>query len=189
MAVKIRGGSSSTSKTRPTSKSGAKATTRPSTRGTRKTATKAPAQRTSKNRSSKTDLPERQLQGILSSLEQAADLRTELFEAHREAVDASNRLILDAEEQGVPVHMIVDAGKIARQQFYKLLADAQAGKLGNGLHGAARQRPGRKADPKAKRAPKANIAPKTASASKTVARKTAAKPAAKSGGVKIRRKG
>src|SRR4051812_2964073 len=186
MAVKIRGGSS-TSKARPTAKSGTKTASKTASRTAAKT--KAPTQRTTKNRSSKTDLPERTLQKILSSLEQAADLRTELFEAHREAVDASNRLILDAEEQGVPVHMIVDAGKIARQQFYKLLSDAQAGKLGNGLHGAARQRPGRKADPKAKRAPKANIAPKTASASKTVARKTAAKPAAKSGGVKIRRKG
>jgi hypothetical protein len=182
MAVKIRGGSS-TSKARPAAKRGPK--TAP-----RKTAAKAPAQRTSKNRSSKTDLPERQLERILGNLEKAADLRTELFEAHREAVDASNRLILDAEEQGVPVHMIVEAGKIARQQFYKLLQDAESGKLGNGLHGAARQRPGRKAQPKPKRAPKANIAPKS---TKTVARKTAAKPAAKravkSGGVKIRRKG
>src|SRR4051812_37748070 len=116
MPVKIRGGSSA-SKTPPAAKAGAKATTRPTTRGTRtKTAAKASTPRASKNRSSKTDIPERQLSGILGNLEKAAQLRTELFEAHREAVEASNRLILEAEKQGVPVHMIVDAGKIARQQ-------------------------------------------------------------------------
>jgi outer membrane PBP1 activator LpoA protein len=184
MAVKIRGGSS-TSKTRPTAKRGAKATTRPTSRAPRKTASKAPA-RKSTNRSSKTDLPERQLQRILDNLAKAAALRTDMFEAHREAVEASNRLILDAEEQGVPVHMIVESAQIARQQFYKLLQDAAEGRLGNGQTGAARQRPGRKP----------NVAPKAArkSGTKTVARKPAAKTAPKraiksSGGVKIRRKG
>jgi hypothetical protein len=190
MPVTIKGGSatSKTSKSRPAAKRGAKATTRPTTRGTRttprKTATKAPA--ASKNRSSKTDIPERQLERILDGLRDAADLRTELFEAHRDAVEASNRLILDAESQGVPVHMIVEAGKIARQQFYKLLQDAEAGKLGNGQYGAARQRPGRKpaAKPAAKRTAKTatKVAPKRAI-------KTSAKSAPKSAAKRtIRRK-
>jgi len=186
MAVKIRG-ASSTGKSRPTAKRGAKAST-PTTRAPRKTAAKAPT-RKSTNRSSKTDLPERQLQRILDGLNEAAELRTELFEAHREAVETSNRLILDAEEQGVPVHMIVDSAQIARQQFYKLLQDQADGKLGNGQTGAARQRPGRKPN-----AAPAKTAAKT-SGTKTVARKPAAKAAPKrtaaksSGGVKIRRKG
>jgi hypothetical protein len=183
MAVKIRGGSS-TSKAKPAAKRGATKTT--ATRAPRKTAAKAPV-RKSTNRSSKTDIPERQLQRILDNLVEAADLRTELFEAHRDAVEASNRLILDAEEQGVPVHMIVENAKIARQQFYKLLQDAEAGKLGNGETGAARQRPGRKPNPKpaaAKRGTKTvarKAAPKAAPAKRTVAKS--------SGGVKIRRKG
>jgi len=142
MAVKIRGGGA----TKPTLKRNTK-TTAAKPKATRPTAKRAKAAKpepTRTNRSSKTDLPERQLQKILDNLTSAAELRTELFEAHREAVDASNRLILDAEEQGVPVHMIVDAGMIARQQFYKLLGDAQSGKLGNGKHGATRGRPGRK---------------------------------------------
>jgi len=186
MPVKIRGGSPG--KSRPTAKSGTKATTRPTSRAPRKTAAKAPT-RKSTNRSSKTDLPERQLQRILDGLNEAAELRTELFEAHREAVETSNRLILDAEEQGVPVHMIVDSAQIARQQFYKLLQDQADGKLGNGQTGAARQRPGRKPN-----AAPAKTAAKT-SGTKTVARKPVAKAAPKrtaaksSGGVKIRRKG
>jgi hypothetical protein len=182
MAVTIRGGSST--KSRPTAKRGAKATTRPTSRAPRKTAAK-PTKRATTNRSSKTDIPERQLQRILDGLEKAARLRTDMFEAHRDAVEASNRLILDAEEQGVPVHMIVESAQIARQQFYKLLQDAEAGRLGNGQTGAARQRPGRKPNPKPAAAK---------SGTKTVARKAAPKTAPKraiksSGGVKIRRKG
>lgn len=180
MPVITRRGASSTAK--PAPKRGTKTTA--AKRSAPKRAAKPKPEPTRTNRSSKTDIPDRQLNSILKRLNEAAELRKELFEAHREAVDASNALILDAEQMGVPVHMIVEHADIARQQFYKLLQDYQEGKLGNGRHGAARQRPGRKAEteaaPKrtAKSAPKANIAPKS---TKTVARKSA-------GGVKIRRK-
>jgi hypothetical protein len=168
--IKSRG-AKATAKSAP--KRGTKtAAKRPTAASQRKAKTAAKAEPTRVNRSSKTDIPERQLNSILKRLNEAAELRKELFEAHREAVDASNALILDAEQMGVPVHMIVEHADIARQQFYKLLSDYQEGKLGNGKHGAARQRPGRKAE-----TPKA--AAKTTAPKRAITRKATAKVAPK----------
>lgn len=163
MPVITRRGGKPASKSKTVKRTGATAPQRRSASAAQKTASRKAVARESKrtNRSSTTDIPEKQLQRILDKLAEAAELRTELFEAHREAVDASNRLILDAEAQGVPVHMIVENAQIARQQFYKLLGDAASGKLANGRQPAGRKPAsnGAKAAPKAS-APKRQIARK-----------------------------
>jgi hypothetical protein len=179
MAVITRRGAKPAPKGTAVKRTGSTKGARRST-GAQKTASRKATARASTrtNRSSTTDIPQSQLDKILAKLEEAADLRTELFEQHREAVDVSNRLILDAESKGVPVHMIVEAANIARQQFYKLLQDAESGKLANGRQPAGRK-PGTGSN---------KPAAKPAAAKRQVARKA---PAAKTSGGKLtlRRKG
>jgi hypothetical protein len=137
----------------------------PRKRGTAKPKAQAQTQERV-NRSSKTDMPKRELNAILNPLTKAAEQREKHYEAWKSHVSAVNEMIVEALDAEVPVHMIVDAADVSRQHVYKIISDLKSGKRDNG--GQATGKAGR---PPAEK-PKA----------KATAKKTGRRPASKSSG-------
>jgi hypothetical protein len=150
------------SKPKPRARTKQTAATKPAPR---KRQAAKPAAESRTNRSSKTDLSQRELNAILNPLSKAAQQREKHYEAWKEHVSAVNEMIVEALDAEIPVHMIVDSASVSRQHVYKIISDMKEGRRTNG--GQATGKAGR---------PRTNGEAKKPAARKPAARKAAAKP-------------
>jgi len=68
---------------------------------------------------------------ILAPLKAAAEERERVKKEYKERVLEAQLAALEADEQGIPLRLIVEAGLFTRQYFYQIQRDYKAGKIGN----------------------------------------------------------